>query len=224
MSSKNLFSVTGKYYTQNGAVTLYSCGISSANKGLTVCFSCTADAPESINIWYLRAPGESATDRIYFKNIVDIRTCALNDTTVQNAVRLTGKKGELHILQLKTPIQAQNLADTMREIGKVYLEANREFAENLQLPEKNIEQNTSATTADKVVIAKEDPAETTTNRKKNALHILGIVMQSIGYLLLIGLIGAFTSDGGNTDWSGVGIGIVAMIALIIGGTVLTKRN
>ena len=223
MSSKNLFSVTGKYYTQNGAATLYSCGINSAEKGITIAFSCAADKPEDINIWYLSAPGEGETERLYFKNLVDIRVCALNDSTVQNAVRLTGKKGELYILRLKTPAQAQDLANRMYEIGKAYLEANREFAEKLQLPEKSAEQGDCGAPVDKVVLAKANPAEKTKNREYGFQHILGVIMQGIGYLLLLGMAGAILNDSGNTDWSGVGIGIVAMIALIIGGTVLVKK-
>ncbi|NLI52884.1 MAG: hypothetical protein GX417_01010 [Clostridiales bacterium] len=215
MSAKNLFSTSGKYYTQNGAATLNSCGISSAGKGVTIAFSGLADSPERMNLWYLRAPGESATDYLYFKDIVDIRTCAINQGAAQKAVRLTGKNGELYILEVKTPALARDLADKLNAIGKEYLEANREFAEKLPLPEPDDAQVTVPTV---------EPAVSAGDRKKKALHVLGIVMQTIGYLLLAGLISAFFNDGGNTDWTGVGFGILALAALIIGGTVLTKKN
>ncbi len=62
------------------------------------------------------------------------------------------------------------------------------------------------------------------NRKGKFLHILGIVMQTIGYLLLIGVASAFFGDGASTDWSGIGIGLVGLAALIVVGTILTKKN
>lgn len=62
------------------------------------------------------------------------------------------------------------------------------------------------------------------NCKGKFLHILGIVMQTIGYLLLIGVVSAFLGDGGSTDWSGIGFGLVGLAALIVVGTILTKKN
>lgn len=62
------------------------------------------------------------------------------------------------------------------------------------------------------------------SRSKKFLRILGIVMQTIGYLLLLGVAGAFMNDGGNTDWTGIGFGLAALVALIIVGTILTKKN
>ncbi len=53
---------------------------------------------------------------------------------------------------------------------------------------------------------------------------MGIIMQAIGYLLLIGMASAFINDGGNTDWTRAGFGILALAALIIRGTILTKKN
>jgi hypothetical protein len=99
--------------------------------------------------------------------------------------------------------------------GKEYLEANRELAENLQLPDEDAAQ---------ITIPKADPAAQATDRKKKVLHVLGIIMQAFGYLLLIGMVSAFINDGGNTDWTGAGFGILALAALIIGGTILTKQN
>ena len=171
--------------------------------------------PERINLWYVRAPGDSTTDYLYFKDIVDIRTCAINGGAAQNAIRLTGKNGELYILEVKSPTLARDLADKLNAIGKEHLAANRELAEKLQLPEPDAVQ---------VAIPNAEPAASAADRKKKALHVLGIVMQTIGYLLLAGMVSAFLNDGGNTDWTGVWFGIIALAALIIGGTVLTKRN
>jgi len=215
MSTKNLYSAMVKYYTKNGASTLDSCGVSSAGKGVILTISGQADSPELINLWYLRAPGESATGYIYLKDIVDIRTCALNDGAVQNAVRLTGKRGELHILLVKTPVLARDLAEKLNAIGKEYLEANRELAEKLQLPEPEDV---------RMEVPTVEPALSAADRKKKALHGLGIVMQGIGYLMLIGLIGTLLNSGSHTDWTGVEFGILALAGLIIGGTVLTKKN
>ena len=215
MNANNLFSTSGKYYTQNGASTLNSCGISSAGKGIVISISSLADSPERINLWYLRVPGESAMGYLYFTDIVDIRTCALNEGAAQNAVRLTGKNGELYILQVKTPVLAQNLADKLNEIGKEYLEANREFAGKLHLPEPD---------EARVVVPTAEPALSAADRKKKVLHGLGIVMQTIGYLMLIGMIGTFMNGGGKTDWTGAEFGILALAVLIIGGIILTKKN
>ena len=215
MSSRDLYSTNGKFYTLNGAAPLYSYGISSAEKGISIAFSGSADSPERINLWYVRAPGDSTTDSLYFKDIVDIRTCAINGGAAQNAIRLTGKNGELYILEVKSPILAQNLADKLNAIGKEHLAANRKLAGELQLPEPDAVQ---------VTVPNAEPAACAADRKKKALHVLGIVLQTIGYLLLIGIVSAFLNDGGNTDWTGVWFGIIALAALIIGGTVLTKRN
>ncbi len=215
MNANNLYSATVRYYTKNGASTLDSCGVSSAGKGVTLAISGLADSPELIRLWYLRAPGESATGYIYLKDIVDIRTCALNDGAVQNAVRLTEKKGGLHILLVKTPVLARELAEKLNAIGKEYLEANHEFAEKLQLPEPD-EVRMEVPTA--------EPALSAADRKKKTLHGVGIVMQGIGYLMLLGMISAFINSGGNTDWTGVEFGILALAGLIIGGIVLTKKN
>lgn len=215
MSSKNLYSTNGKFYTRNGAAARYSYGISSAEKWISISFSGSADLPERINLWYVRAPGDSATDYLYFKDIVDIRTCAINGGAAQNAIRLTGKNGELYILEVKSPILARDLADKLNAIGKEHLAANRELAEKLQLPEPDAVQ---------VAIPNAEHAASAADRKKKAFHVLGIVMQTIGYLLLAGMVSAFLNDGGNTDWTGVWFGIIALAALIIGGTVLTKRN
>ena len=215
MSAKNLFTISGKYYTQHGAATLNSCGISSAEKGIAISFSGLSDSPERINLWYLRAPGESATDYIYLKDIVDIRTCAFNESTVQNAIRLTGKNGELYILQVKTPVLAHELSEKLNAIGKEYLEANRELAETLQLPEPDVTQ---------IEVPTVKPALSAADRKKRTLHGLGIVLQTIGYFLLIGMVGTLVNDGSHADWTGVGFGILAMAVFIIGGIALTKRN
>ena len=215
MSSRDLYSTNGKFYTLNGAAPLYSYGISSAEKGISIAFSGSADSPERINLWYVRAPGDSTTDSLYFKDIVDIRTCAINGGAAQNAIRLTGKNGELYILEVKSPILAQNLADKLNAIGKEHLAANRKLAGELQLPDPDAVQ---------VTVPNADPAASAADRKKKAFHVLGIVMQTIGYLLLAGMVSAFLNDGGNTDWTGVWFGIIALAALIIGGTVLTKRN
>ena len=215
MNANILYNATVKYYTKNGASTLDSCGVSSAGKGVTLAISGLADSPELIKLWYLRAPGESATGYIYLKDIVDIRTCALNDGAAQNAVRLTGKKGELHILLVKTPVLARDLADKLNAIGKEYLEANREFAEKLQLPEPEDA---------RMEVPTAEPALSPADRKKKALHGLGIVLQTIGYFLLIGMVGTLINGGSHTDWTGVGFGILAMAVFIIGGIVLTKKN
>lgn len=215
MSSRDLYSTNGKFYTLNGAAPLYSYGISSAEKWVSIAFSGSADLPERINLWYVRAPGDSVTDYLYFKDIVDIRTCAINGGAAQNAIRLTGKNGELYILEVKSPTLARDLADKLNAIGKEHLAANRELAGELQLPEPDAVQ---------VAVPNAEPAASAADRKKKALHVLGIVMQTIGYLLLIGIVSAFLNGGGNTDWTGVWFGIIALAALIIGGTVLTKRN
>jgi len=97
-------------------------------------------------------------------------------------------------------VSSKNLYSTNR---KEYLEANRELAENLQLPDEDAAQ---------ITIPKADPAAQATDRKKKVLHVLGIIMR------------AFINDGGNTDWTGAGFGILALAALIIGGTILTKKN
>lgn len=67
MSSRDLYSTNGKFYTLNGAAPLYSYGISSAEKGISIAFSGSADSPERINLWYVRAPGDSTTDSLYFR-------------------------------------------------------------------------------------------------------------------------------------------------------------
>ena len=218
MGSKRLFTANGKYYTQNGAPMLQSCGISSAEKGVAVALSAMPDTPERMDIWYLRAPGDSAMHYLYFKDIVDIRTCALNGG-IQSAVRFTGKNGELHIFDMKTLVLAQNLVEKLRPLTRDALETNHSFAEQLNLKEQNASDAVAQVTLPNV-----DPAVRAVERKKNGRHILGIILQAIGYLMLIGMIGSCINDRGNTDWSGAWIGFVVFIGLIIGGTVLTKKN
>ena len=215
MNVNNLYSETVRYFTKNGASPLESCGVSSAGKGVILTISGLADSPKLMNLWYLRSPGESATGYIYLTDIVDIRTCSLNESAVQNAVRLTGKRGELHILKVKTPVLARDLAEKLNVIAKEYLEANREFAEKLQLPGPEDV---------RMEVPTAEPALSAADRKKKALHVLGIVMQVIGYFMLIGLIGTLVNSGSHTDWTGVEYGILALAGLIIGGTVLTKKN
>ena len=215
VSSKNLYSTSAKFYTQNGAAQLHSCGISSAEKGIAVACSGSSDTPERMNLWYLRAPGESATEYLYFKDIVDIRTCALNEGAAQNTVRLTGKNGELYLLEIKTPALALDLANRLSAIAKEHLEANRALAKELQLPQPE---------AVPAAMPQARPVLSAGERKKKALHILGIVLQTIGYLLLFAMFSAFISDQGNTDWSGVGLAALAAVVLVIVGNVLTKKK
>ena len=146
---------------------------------------------------------------------MDIRTCARNESAVQNAVRLTGKKGELHTLLVRTPVSARDLAEKPSVIAIEYLEANRELAERLPLPEPDDA---------RMEVPTAEPALSAADRKRKALHVLGIVMQAIGYFMLIGLIGTLVNSGSHTDWTGVEYGILALAALVIGGTVLTKKN
>ena len=219
MCAKSLFTANGKYFTQNGAPTLESCGISSAEKGIAVALSAMPDTPDRMNIWYLRAPGDSAMRYIYFRDLVDIRSCALLDGGAQQGVRLTGKNGELHVFDMKSPVMAQNLIQKLLPLAKDALEANRAIAQQLNLPQDDAPVILSATAQ-----AEQNPAAKAAERKKNGLHILGIVMQGIGYLMLIGMIGSCINDNGGTDWSGAWIGFLVFIGLIIGGTVLTKKN
>ncbi len=219
MCAKSLFTANGKYFTQNGAPALQSCGISSADKGVAVALSAQPDTPERMNIWYLRAPGDSAMHYLYFRDLVDIRVCALLDGGAQQGVRLTGKNGELHVFDMKSPLMAQNLLQKLLPLAKGALEENRAIAQQLNLPQEDAPVFLS-------VAAKEEqtPEKKAAERKKNGLHILGIVLQGIGYLLLIGMIGACINDQGGTDWSGAWIGVLVFIGLIIGGTVLAKKN
>ena len=215
MSSKNLYSTSAKYHTQNGAAQLVSCGISSAEKGVAVACSGSMDTPERMNLWYVRVPGESATEYLYFKDIVDIRTCALIEGAAQNAVRLTGKNGELYLLEIRTPALALDLANRLNAIAKEYLAANREFAEKLQLPELTILPPPSP---------KVKPVLSAAERKAKTMKILSIVSQTIGYLLLFAMFSALINDSGNTDWSGAGGAALAAIVLIIVGFVLKKKS
>jgi hypothetical protein len=223
MGSNTLFSVSGKFYTLDGAASLLSCGSSSAKKGVSVAFSGLADAPDRMNIWYLRAPGDSATMDLHFRDIVDIRTCALNESAAQNAVRMTGKNGELYILEMKSSALSQNLANKLCAIGKEFLDANRDMAKQLSFPEQGA-QESSAAFAERVMVPTAAAAAAAPERKKKFLHVLGIVLQTIGYLLLFGMVGAFFNDSGHTDWTGAGVGLVALITLVVVGTVLTKKN
>jgi hypothetical protein len=215
MGSNNLYSTSAKYYTQNGAPPLVSCGISSAEKGIAVACSGLADTPERMNLWYLRAPGESATEYLYFKDMVDIRTCALNEGAAQNAVRLTGVNGELYLLEIKTAVLAQKLADRLNTVAQEYLAANRERAQNLQLPER-------------VVIPTADPKTKTEMteemRKGKTLQILSLVLQTIGYLLLLMMFGALINDRGNTDFTGIGFAALAAVGCIVVGVALKKKS
>lgn len=224
MSSGNLVSVNGKFHTQNGAAPLNSCGVSSSEKGIFVALSVLANSPERMNIWHLHAPGDGTTEYLYFKNIIDVRTCALNEGSLRNAVRLTGTNGELYVLECKNPAQAQAFADNLSNIAKESLEANRGTAEGLQLFRRDPAAPSADTAADHVTIPDAGSSAKVTDRKGGFLRILGIVMQTIGYLVLVAMAGALFSDTGNTDWTGAGICLIAMIALIIGGNVLVKKN
>jgi hypothetical protein len=215
VNTKNLYSTSAKYYSQNGAAQLHLCGISSAEKRIAVACSGSADTPERMNLWYVRAPGDSATEYLYFKDIVDIRTCALNEGAAQNTVRLTGTNGELFLLEIKTPALALDLANRLNAIAKEYLAANRELAEKLQLPELVVVPPTSP---------KVKPVLSAAERKTKTFQILSLVLQTIGYFLLALMFIAFLSDQGNTDWSGVGFAALAAVVLIVVGIVLKKKN
>ncbi len=215
MNKKILYSTSAKYYTQNGAAQLVSCGISSAEKGVAVACSGSIDTPERMNLWYVRVPGESATDYLYFKDIVDIRTCALSEGTAQNAVRLTGKNGELYVLEIKTPALALDLANRLNAIAKEYLTANRELAEKLQLPELTMMPPPSP---------KVKPVLSAAERKMKTLQNLGRILSTTGTVFLLLLLITFLNDRGHSDWSGVEFGVLAGIVLIIVGTVLVKKS
>lgn len=215
MGSNNLYSTSAKYYTQNGASPLQSCGISSAEKGVAVACSGSADTPERMNLWYVRAPGESATEYLYFKDMVDIRTCALNEGASQNTVRLTGVNGELYLLEIKTAALAQNLTDRLNAIAQEYMAANRERVQNLQLPE--VVPIPAAGPKAKAEMSPE-------MRKRNTLHALGVIFQTIGYLLLFMLFVALINDRGNTDFTGAGFAALAAVVSILVGIVLKKKS
>jgi len=215
VSTKNLYHTSAKYHTQNGAAQLLSCEISSAEKGVAVACSGSADTPERMNLWYVRVPGESATEYLYFKDIVDIRTCALNEGAAQNTVRLTGTNGELYLLEIRTPALALDLANRLNAIAKEFLTANRELAEKLQLPEL---------AAIPAASPKVKPVLSAAERKMKTLQNLGRILYTTGYVFLILLFITFIYDRGHTDWSGVEFGVLAGIILIIVGIVLKKKS
>ena len=122
---KTLISVSGRYFTFNGAKTIESCGTDSTKKGVPVALSVLVNTPERIDLWYLRDVGVGETDHLHFSDIADIRTCALNEGTAANAVRLTDKQGGLSVLVTKNPAEAQKTAQRLTELAGPNLEANR---------------------------------------------------------------------------------------------------
>lgn len=157
MTSKNRYQANGVFYTLYGATALYSNGTSSLGKGVAVDFFGETDLPDRINIRYVRAPGDGAMHYLDIKDMVDIRTCALNGAANQNTLRMTGKKGELYLLEMKTSTQAQELNNILQEIGKETLVLNRTLAEELMPPEQD---------ASRVMLPKPHPSSGGAERKK----------------------------------------------------------
>ena len=213
MNTKKLYTKTAKLITQNGAPSLYSCGINSNVKGVPVSCSGDVETPERMDLWYMPAPGESSMSYLYLKDIVDIRTCALREGAAMDSVRLTRKNGELYILVLKTPAMAQEFADQLQIIAREMLAANRPLAEAMQLPEVEPVAEKGA----KLVMSAAE-------RKTQTYLKLGIILRSIGYVIGGFILIAFIGDRGNTDWTGIGFAILAAVVLIISGSILLKKK
>lgn len=61
-------------------------------------------------------------------------------------------------------------------------------------------------------------------KKHGFLYVLGIIIQTIGYLLALGMFSSYISDTGNTDWTGAWLGVVGFIVFIAAGILLTKKS
>ncbi|MGI6580500.1 MAG: hypothetical protein ACOX3H_09750 [Saccharofermentanales bacterium] len=62
------------------------------------------------------------------------------------------------------------------------------------------------------------------SKKSKFLYILGIILQGIGFLFLAALINVFIHERENIDWTGIGLGIFILVAIVTGRILCNKNN
>ncbi|HHU52997.1 MAG TPA: hypothetical protein GXZ43_02810 [Clostridiaceae bacterium] len=62
------------------------------------------------------------------------------------------------------------------------------------------------------------------NKKSKFLYVLGIILQTIGFLFLAALINVLIHERETTDWTGLGLGLIVLVGFIVAGRILCNKN